>query len=262
MRTYYQNIAAACLCAWSLIASAAPPAPAPIPDAISAAVNDNSRPGTDKVRDVNRLPAETIAFAGVKPGDLVGELLPGGGYYTRILSKVVGAQGHVYAFAQKQPANAPSDMPDINVRIRSLAQEPGFGNVTVVEQPLTNATFPVPLDLIWTSQNYHDFHNLPGLDIAVLNKQIFDALKPGGIYLVLDHAAAKGADISVTKTLHRIDADTVKKEQLAAGFKLDGSSKLLANDADPHTAAVFDPSIRGKTDQFILKFRKPKTKGK
>jgi predicted methyltransferase len=260
MRPFYQSIAAACLCAWSLAANAAPAAP--IPDSISAAVEDNSRPGTDKVRDVNRMPAETIAFAGVKPGDMVGELLPGGGYYTRILAKVVGAQGHVYAFAQKQPANAPADLPDINVRIRALATEPGFGNVTVVEQPLTNVTFPVPLDLIWTSQNYHDFHNLPGLDIAVLNKQIFDALKPGGVYLVLDHAAAKGADISVTKSLHRIDAETVKKEVLAAGFKLDGSSKLLAQAADPHTAAVFDPSIRGKTDQFILKFRKPKSKGK
>jgi predicted methyltransferase len=262
MRAYYQSIAALCLCAGSLAASAAPPAAAPLPAYVSAAVDDNTRPGTDKVRDVNRLPGETIAFAGVKPGDMVGELLPGGGYYTRILSKVVGPQGHVYAFAQKQPANAPTDMPDINVRIRSLAQEPGFGNVTVVEQPLTNVTFAVPLDLIWTSQNYHDFHNLPGLDVAVLNKQIFDALKPGGIYLVLDHAAAKGADISVTKTLHRIDADTVKKEVLAAGFKLDGSSKLLEHSTDPHTAAVFDPSVRGQTDQFILKFRKPKAKGK
>jgi predicted methyltransferase len=262
MKTNYQSIAATCLCAWSLMASAALAAAPPIPPYVSAAVEDNTRPGTDKVRDSNRLPGETIAFAGVKPGDLVGELLPGGGYYTRILSKVVGAQGHVYAFAQKQPANAPADLPDINVRIRALAQEPGIGNVTVVEQPLTNTTFPVPLDLIWTSQNYHDFHNLPGLDVAVLNKQIFDALKPGGIYLVLDHAALKGADISVTKTLHRIDADTVKKEVLAAGFKFDGSSDLLANKTDPHSAAVFDASIRGKTDQFILKFRKPKTKGK
>jgi predicted methyltransferase len=261
MRTYFQSIAAVCLCAWSLIASAAP-APAPIPDAISAAVADNTRPGTDRVRDVNRLPAETLAFAGVKPGDQVGELLPGGGYYTRILSKVVGAQGHVYALAPPLPPNAPADMMDFSARVRALAAEPGFGNVTVVLQPLTNINFPVPLDLIWTSQNYHDFHNFPGLDVAALNKQIFDALKPGGIYLVLDHSAVKGADISVTKSLHRIDADTVKKEVLAAGFKLEGSSKLLEREADPRTAPVFDPSIRGKTDQFILKFRKPKAKGK
>src|ERR1700689_3953416 len=101
MRTYYQSIAAVCLCAGSLLASAAPAVAPPIPPYISAAVDDNSRPGTDKVRDVNRLPAETISFAGVKPGDVVGELLPGGGYYTRVLAKVVGAQGHVYAYAQK-----------------------------------------------------------------------------------------------------------------------------------------------------------------
>ena len=260
MRTFYQSIAAACLYACALAASAAQPAP--IPDFVSAAAADNTRPGTDRMRDANRLPAETIAFAGVKPGDMVGELFPGGGYYTRILSKVVGAQGHVYAFTPPPPPNPPPDMTDFGARLRALAAEPGFGNVTVVVQPFTTVSFPVPLDMIWTSQNYHDFHNSATVDVSALNKQIFDALKPGGVYFILDHAAAKGADISVTKSLHRIDVDTVKKEVMAAGFKLEGSNNLLANKADPHTAAVFDPSIRGKTDQFMLKFRKPKTKGK
>ncbi len=260
MRNVYQIFAAACLYACSLAASAAPAAP--IPDFVSAAVADSARPMTDKARDANRLPAETISFAGIKPGDIVGELFPGGGYYTRILTKVVGAQGHVYAFAPPLPPDAPADMQDFSARVKAIAAEPGFGGLTVVSQPFTNVTFPVPLDLIWTSQNYHDFHNSAKVDVSVLNKQIFDALKPGGVYFIVDHAAAKGADLSVTNTLHRIDADTVKQEVVAAGFKFDGSSKLLARDSDPHTSPVFDPSVRGKTDQFILKFRKPKTKAK
>jgi predicted methyltransferase len=117
---------------------------------------------------------------------------------------------------------------------------------------------PEPVDLIWTSQNYHDLHNFPGLDVAVFNQLVFEALKPGGTYLVLDHAAEPGSGVRDTATLHRIDAETVKKEVLAAGFVFVGSSDLLRQADDPHAVKVFDPSVRGKTDQFILKFRKPK----
>ncbi|MFI4891203.1 MAG: class I SAM-dependent methyltransferase [Steroidobacterales bacterium] len=260
MKTSLQIIAAASLLVLSGLANAGPAAP--IPTAITAAVSDPARPPTDRERDARRLPAETIAFAGVKPGDVVGELLPGGGYYTRILSKVVGPQGHVYAFAPPPPVNAPADMADFSARVRAIAADPAYANVSVVLQQLGNISFPAPVDLVWTSQNYHDFHNIDGVDVGMLNKQIFDALKPGGVYLVLDHAAAAGAGSSVTKTLHRIDVETVKQEVLAAGFVLEGSSKLLERSTDPHTAAVFDPSVRGMTDQFILKFRKPKAKGK
>jgi predicted methyltransferase len=111
---------------------------------------------------------------------------------------------------------------------------------------------------VWTSQNYHDLHNFPGVDIAVFNQLVFDALKPGGIYLILDHAAEPGSGTRDTATLHRIDAETVKKEVLAAGFVLVGGSDLLRQPGDAHAVKVFDPSVRGKTDQFILKFRKPK----
>jgi predicted methyltransferase len=116
---------------------------------------------------------------------------------------------------------------------------------------------PAPVDMVWTSQNYHDPHNFPGLDVGVFNKMVFDDLKPGGVYLILDHAAAAGSGLRDTKTLHRIDPETVKAEVLAAGFKLVGSSDLLRQPGDDHTLKVFDPSIRGKTDQFILKFQKP-----
>jgi len=111
--------------------------------------------------------------------------------------------------------------------------------------------------VVWTSQNYHDLHNIPGADLVALNKLIYRSLRPGGVYVVLDHSAVAGSGATATDTLHRIDEAVVRKEVEAAGFKFDGESKILANPADPRTAAVFDPSIRGHTDQFILRFRKP-----
>ena len=110
---------------------------------------------------------------------------------------------------------------------------------------------PVPVDLVWTSQNYHDLHNFPGLDVGVFNQMVFDALKPGGIYLVLDHAAEPGSGARDTATLHRIDADTVKKEVLAAGFVFVGSSDLLRQPADSHRSRCSIPaSAAGPTSSF------------
>jgi len=117
---------------------------------------------------------------------------------------------------------------------------------------------PVPVDLIFTAQNYHDLHNIPVLNIATFNKAIFDTLKPGGYFVIIDHSAQAGSGVRDTNTLHRIDVDSVKSEVMAAGFEFVANSDLLANPGDPRTANVFDPSVRGKTDQFILKFRKPK----
>ena len=111
--------------------------------------------------------------------------------------------------------------------------------------------------MIWPSQNYHDLHNISGLDLGAVNKSIFDALKPGAVYIVLDHVAEASSGFRDTSTLHRIDPEAVKTEVEAAGFKLVAQSDLLRNPADPHTAKVFDPAIRGKTDQFVLKFQKP-----
>jgi len=234
------------------------PVQAKSPDAISAAIADASRPETDKQRDANRKPAETLAFVGVKPGDRVAELLPGGGYFTRIFSKIVGASGHVYALVPAPSPNAPPDAPDFAARVKAIAADPNYSNVSVVVQLFAQLKAPEPVDLVWTSQNYHDFHNFPGLDLAVFNQSVFDALKPGGTYLILDHAAEPGSGVRDTATLHRIDQETVTKEVLAAGFVFVGSSDLLHQADDPHAVKVFDPSVRGKTDQFILKFRKPK----
>ncbi|GAC1669955.1 MAG: class I SAM-dependent methyltransferase [Steroidobacteraceae bacterium] len=230
---------------------------ASIPDNIAAAVADSSRPDADKQRDAERKPAETLAFTGVKTGIKVAELLPGSGYFTRIFSKAVGGSGHVYALVPAPLPDAPADTPDFAARVKAIAADPKYANVTVVVEPFSQLAVPAPVDLVWTSQNYHDLHNFPGLDAGVFNKMVFADLKSGGTYLVLDHAAEAGTGGRDTKTLHRIDPETVKDEVLAAGFVFVGSSNLLAQPGDSHSMKVFDAAVRGKTDQFILKFRKP-----
>jgi predicted methyltransferase len=230
---------------------------ASIPANIKAAVADSNRPDTDKERDAGRKPGEALEFLGVKSGEKVGELLPGGGYFTRLFSKAVGPKGHVYALVPERPANAPADMPDLAAKVKAIAADSHYTNVSVVVAPLTSLAPPAPVDLVFTSQNYHDLHNFP-VDVVGYNKGVLNSLKPGGLYVVLDHSAAAGSGLRDTKTLHRIDAEVVKKEVTDAGFEFVGASDVLANAADPRTATVFDPSIRGKTDQFILKFRKPK----
>ena len=141
--------------------------------------------------------------------------------------------------------------------IRAIAADAHYSNITVLEQSFVNLALPVQIDVVWTSQNYHDVHNVSGIDLAAFNKAIFDSLKPGGLYLLIDHSAASDAPANVTATLHRIDSEQVKREVTAAGFVMEEESPLLRNPADPRTAAIFDPEIKGKTDQFIFKFRKP-----
>jgi predicted methyltransferase len=135
-----------------------------------------------------------------------------------------------------------------------------YKNVTPLTAPLSAVGLPDGLDLVLTVQNYHDLHlkAFPAGTADSVNQQVFKALKPGGIYLIVDHAAASGAPLTVADTQHRIDEAIVKKEVEAAGFRLVAEDKMLANPADPHDKIVFDPSIRGKTDQFVLKFKKPK----
>lgn len=226
---------------------------APPSAAITAAVADASRPAADKARDEARKPAEVMAFAGVHPGEKVGELFPGGGYYTRLLAKAVGPNGKVFALWPEGLAKA---------RPQMLEASKGIGpNVTVVTYSPTSLNVPEKLDLVWTTENYHDFHNAPPgappADIAALNKAVYDALKPGGVYLIEDHAAAAGAT-GVTGTLHRIDPAQVKQEVEAAGFKLQAESDLLKNPSDTHDKPIFDPSIRGHTDKLLMRFVKPR----
>lgn len=228
-----------------------------IPKDILAAVGDTSRPGMDTARDADRKPAETLTFAGVKAGDKVADYAAGAGYFTRLFAGVVGPQGHVYAVV-------PSALFVYSNIVKGIAEVQSFAvnhpNVTViVASPLEGVRFPEKLDLFWIAQNYHDLKDsfMGPVDMAVFNRAVYAALKPGGFYVILDHSAAASASSDVTDTLHRIDQSVVRREVEAAGFKLDRESTLLANPTDPRTASVFDKSIRGHTDQFILKFRKP-----
>jgi predicted methyltransferase len=223
----------------------------------TAAVADKGRPEADTKRDADRKPAETLEFAGVKQGQTVVDLIPGGGYFTRIFSKAVGPKGTVYAVGgPPRPADPSKPAPPPPAQ-DTIAADANYSNVKSIHAPLQNGlSVPTPADVVFTAQNYHDVKNVPNVDMMKFDKAIYDALKPGGVFIVIDHVAAPGA--SVTNTLHRIDPAVVKTEVTAAGFKFEGESKILADPADDHSKGVFDPVIRGKTDQFLYKFRKPK----
>ena len=225
--------------------------------AITAAVADSSRPDSDTTRDADRKPEQTLVFIGIKPGDKVADYVANSGYFTRLFSSIVGTKGHVYAVE-------PTAFFEFQSFPKAVAELQGYAvdhsNVTVTTAAaLEGIRFPEKLDLFWISRNYHDLHDkfMGPVDTAAFNKAVYEALKPGGFYVVLDHSAAPGAAADVTETLHRIEPSTVRREVEAVGFKFDSESSILANPADPRTAQVFDKTIRGHTDQFILKFRKP-----
>lgn len=226
--------------------------------AAAMAVADSSRPDSDTAQDADRKPAQTLAFAGVKSGDKVADYIASGGYFTRLFGSVVGPMGHVYAVE-------PTAFFKFEHFVKAVGELQGYAathpNLTVTTAAaLEGLKFPEKLDLFWISRNYHDLHDgfMGPVDITAFNKAVYDALKPGGVYVILDHSAAMNAPADVTETLHRIESSTVRREVEAAGFKFDSESSILANPADPRTAKVFDPALRGHTDQFILKFRKPK----
>jgi predicted methyltransferase len=223
----------------------------------SFTVSTANRPAEDVARDAARKPAEMVKFAMIKPGQTVVDMLPGGGYFTRVFSQAVGPKGKVIALVSDVYA---AKYPKAGTDITALAAEPAHKNVEAAIRSLGNVAPAGTADVVWTAQNYHDLRskNLPPETAAGINKAVFAALKPGGFYVILDHSAAAGSGISAVDTLHRIDAEALKAEVVAAGFKFDGESKLLANAADDRSKMVFDPTIRGKTDQFVFRFVKPK----
>ncbi len=255
MRDMIVAIAAGAVLALATAATAA--SPPPVPGYVAEALASPSRPQTDRDRDADRKAGDVVAFTGLKPGQSAADVFPGGGYYTRIFALVAGPKGHVFAVVPSEAKEAEKPR-DPLAPITALAADPAFANVSPLVQPMKSFDPPQKLDLVFISQFYHDMHNpaFGGPDIASVNKAVFAALKPGGVYLVIDHSAP-GTGLTATNTLHRIDVEAVKSEVAAAGFVLESTSDLLSNPDDPHTAMVFAPSIRGKTDQFVLKFRKP-----
>jgi predicted methyltransferase len=225
-------------------------------DPIAAAIADPARPAADKAQDAHRKPAEVLAFAGIHRGDVVVDLMPGSGYYTRLFSRLVGPTGKVYALDPSEMAKVASKP---FAALKAFAGKGEYANVVVLVQPVDALELPQPADVVWTSQNYHDLHDpfMGSPDVGRVDKSLLAMLKPGGTFLVLDHAAAPGSGFRNTNDLHRVDPAAVKQEVTGAGFQFVAQSDVLRNPADDHTAAVFDPKIKGRTDKFLLEFRKP-----
>lgn len=225
--------------------------------ALDQALADPARKDQREAADARRKPGPLIALAGVKPGDKVLDLIPGTGYWTRIFSKIVGPEGKVYAvWPQAYARSAMGNVADL----RKLSGGKDYGNVAVEVQPSTTLTSPEPLDVVWTSQNFHDYPDefMGKGDPAQFAKDAFKILKPGGTFMIIDHMAKEGRGFSDTDTLHRVDPAAVRKTVESAGFKFEGESKVLNNPADPLDIPVFDKSIRGHTSQFAYKFVKPR----
>ncbi len=227
------------------------------PKYVTEAVAQTTRPADQTALDAERKPAETVAFAGIRPGSKVMDLVPGQGYFTRIFSGVVGDKGWVYAYFPTETDSFIKKRLGNDIKIEHLFD--AIPHTSIVHAPINKITAPESLDVVFTAQNYHDFHDsfFGPADLAAVNKAIYDALKPGGFFVLIDHSAAKGSGLRDTDTLHRIDEDTVKKEVEAVGFKLVAEANFLRNPADPRDKLVFDKSIRHMTDQFVLKFQKP-----
>jgi predicted methyltransferase len=209
--------------------------------------------GDDAMNDPSMKREEVVAFIGVKPGDRVADIVAG--RFLRAFRAAVGPKGKVYAV---MPAEVVKAHPEVVSLLKAAETTPG-SNVVASTPPVNAMALPSGLDAVFIRQNYHDLYDkfMGPADVPGFNKQVFAALKPGGVYVILDHDAP-GAPIAVTETLHRIDKARVIKDVEAAGFKLDGESKVLANPADDHSKMVFNPQIRGKTDQFLLRFKKPR----
>jgi predicted methyltransferase len=225
--------------------------PAGVPAYIKSAVESPSRSAEQKARDFNRKPAEVLALSGVKPGDKVVEFASFGQYFTTMLSDIVGPKGTIYMY----------DLPYTEQRAgaASRAFVAAHPNSKYELVDYNAIKLPDNVDVVFNVLYYHDLP-LNNIDTAALNKKIFDALKPGGVFFIVDHNAAPGSGTRDTKQLHRIDPEIIRKEVKAAGFELVEDSKLLAHAEDDHTKMVFTPGTRGTTDQSVLKFRKPAKK--
>ena len=213
-----------------------------------------TRPEADRERDEARHTAEVLAFAEAGADDRIGDMIIGGGFWTRAFARIVAdGEGEVIAW---QPAEFIGFQASYAEAIDAAE---AMDDVSAIRSPIGAPEFPTGLDLVFTNQNYHDLHLQPfAADTAArVNAAVFAALKPGGLYVIIDHAAQPGAGLGVAHTLHRIDIADVKREVDAAGFVLDGESGVLLNDEDPLTANVFSEAIRGRTSQFMLRFRKP-----
>ncbi len=233
--------------AWAVNSHAIPAAneQQALSDLYQQAIASPIRTDDDRAADAKRKPLEFLQFTQVRPGMQVLDIAAGGGYTTQLLALVVGSKGTVWA-------QGPREGRTLQERLASHPQ----ANIVPVVKPFED---PIPdsspkLDLITLIMNYHDITYMP-VDRAKMNRRLFDALKPGGHLVILDHSAKPGSGISVAKSLHRIDEKVVRDEERQAGFKLEEEGNFMKNPADPRDQAFFNMSI--PTDKFALRFVKP-----
>jgi predicted methyltransferase len=204
--------------------------------------------------------SELIRFARVAAGSTVIDVYPGDGDWTRRFSGAAGPGGRVYSFVPAEVAHFKNDPVGL---MRTLAKEPGRENVQAVSaELLAMPQVTQPADVLWLHLFYHDLHTpliqARGATAAAFNRAVYDRLKPGGFYVVIDHADGVGTGAGDAQSLHRIEPAAVRAEVEAAGFVLDEASAMLANKDDSHSVKVFDPSIKGKTDRFAYRFVRPR----
>lgn len=263
MRTIPAMFVIACLAAGCSRDTAESPAATSVPpepevSIYAAAVASETRPEADRASDAGRKPESVLEFFGVQRSDVVLEMWAGSGYYTELLANVVGEDGKVYAHAntpilsftgdEHAARHADNRLPNTEVLMAEnnelVLDADKFDVVTIILNYH---------DLYWSSEQY----GWEQIDVPAFLAEIYKGLKPGGTLGIVDHQAASGSPADTGNTLHRIDSAIVIAELEAAGFVLDGESDALANPDDDHSKGVFDPEIRGKTDRYILRFRKP-----
>jgi predicted methyltransferase len=240
------------------LALCAPALAKPAP-ALIAAVADPARPADARALDASRKPAETLAFLGLKPGMKAADIMTGSGYWAEIMARAVGPRGKVTGYEPSQFYATPEELPKWEALTKRVPQ------VAWVRYPFEAfAATPDSFDFTIINLSYHDLYwesakfGIPRTDPVAFVKTLYAATRPGGIVGIVDHVGAPGDTRAIVEKLHRIDPETVKADFTRAGFVLEAQSPLLANAADDHTKLVFDPAVRGKTDRFLFRFRKPR----
>jgi len=224
----------------------------------AAALDNPARPAADRERDAGRRPAEVLEFFGIEPGDTVLEMFAGGGYYTEMIANVVGEDGKVVAHMNTTMVNFGGDeftARHADNRLPNAEVLMAENNELVLDSDQFDAITIVLNyhDLYWASDEY----GWVAFEVPKFLAEIYKGLKPGGTLGIVDHFAAAGSPHETGSTLHRIDREIVVSELEGAGFVLDGESDVLRNMNEDHSKGVFDPEIRGKTDRFVLRFKKP-----
>ncbi len=220
---------------------------------LRTALDNPGRPEADKARDEGRKPADVIAFLGFGKGDTVMDMIASGGYYTEVLSNTVGPQGKVYA--QNPPFILKYNDGVYDKALTERLANGRLGNVQRVDADFADIDLPPgSLDGAITALNFHDVYNDDPNAATAMLKAMYGLLKPGGVLGLIDHVGLQGAD---NASLHRVPKQRAIDAAKAAGFEVVGESDLLANPGDDHTRMVFAPGLRGHTDRFLLKLRKP-----